>query len=147
VPTGGAALSHEHAVAVVEPNLQIHHPRVILDVELGEHALLLDLERASHDLHLVQFGAVHLPSVVRVVLHCALELHLGQRDKLLTVLTLLVGCLKGGRIRAAQKVIYKCVLYNGPKRSFSDNGVQASPIDTPGPCSLPTPAGPTPRLL
>jgi hypothetical protein len=53
----------------------------------------------------VQLGAVHLPRVARVVLRRALELLHGQRDKPLSVLALHVGCLlKGGRIRAAQKL-------------------------------------------
>jgi hypothetical protein len=38
------ALSGEHVVVVVEPNLYIHYPRAVLDVELCERALLLDLK-------------------------------------------------------------------------------------------------------
>jgi hypothetical protein len=72
LPTGGAALSHEHVVAVVEQKLHLHYPRAVLDVELGERALLLDLENVTHDLHLVQLGAVLHSRVARAVLRCIL---------------------------------------------------------------------------
>jgi hypothetical protein len=91
VSTGGAAFNHEHAVAAVEPKLHLYYPCAVLDVELGERALLLDLQHVAHDLHLVQLGAVHFSRVVQVALCRVLELLHGQRDKHLKVLALHVG--------------------------------------------------------
>ena len=77
-------------------------PRAVLDVELGDRAFFLDLERVPHDHYLMQLGAVHLPRVVQVALRRVLELLHGQRDRRLMALALHVGwLLKGGRIRAA----------------------------------------------
>jgi fatty acid-binding protein DegV len=71
---------------------------------------LVDLEHVAHDLHLMQLGAVDLLRTTHVALRHAAELLHGQRDGRLTALALHVGwLLKGGRIKAAQKVISQCL--------------------------------------
>jgi hypothetical protein len=53
-------ISHEHAVAVIEPKPHLQSSRAVLDVELGELDLRLDHEHVVFDPHLVQLDAAHL---------------------------------------------------------------------------------------